>query len=158
MYRRHSPHYRTTTYKVQRRTSNEAITGQGESLSRKGAFRKFRTVRAHKRPRAKKWTRDVLLCTVTRPFLCPKPLLHPGSPQISMSQEKKVEERIEYASFEKMGGKSICPVVSYRGINSPPSTMALLSLQKGAVGCVCLCLFISLLTTSKGRYANALSP
>ena len=41
---------RTTAYKVQRRTSNEAITGQGESLSRKGAFRKFRTVRAHKRP------------------------------------------------------------------------------------------------------------
>ena len=68
-------------------------------------------IRAYKRIAGKKWARDIRLCTVTRPFLCQKPLLHPGSPQISMSQEKKIEERIEYASFEKMGGKSIFPVV-----------------------------------------------
>ena len=33
--RRHSPHFRTTAYRVQRRTRNEAIPCQGESLSRK---------------------------------------------------------------------------------------------------------------------------
>ena len=60
------------------------------------SFRKFRMVRAYKRPWAPKWTRDVLLCTVTRPFLCPKPLLHPGLPrnqsglETSLSQSEKI--------------------------------------------------------------------
>ena len=35
-------------------------------------------IRAYKRIAGKKWARDIRLCTVTRPFLCQKPLLHPG--------------------------------------------------------------------------------
>ena len=60
-----SPHFRTIAYKVQRWTWNESVPCQGESLSRKGAFR---TVRAYKWIAGKKWTRDVLLCTILRGF------------------------------------------------------------------------------------------